>query len=70
MKRLWLIPALVLTSPLTLAVYLAHEGLLEPEVLATYWIEPFLFGLAIGVGLAAMVFVVGLPNESSSGGQS
>jgi hypothetical protein len=70
MKHFYIINALALMSPLALALYLARARLLDPEVLAAYWIEPFLFGTVIGVGAATVVFAICFPNQSSSGGQS
>ncbi len=57
-------------APALMALHLARAGLLDPKVLAAYWIEPFLFGLVIGVSLATVVFAICFSNYSSSGGQS
>ncbi len=70
MKSFFITIAPALMAPPALALYLARADFLDSEVLAAYWIEPFLFGLVIGVSLATLVFAICFPNYSSSGGQS
>ncbi len=70
MKPFSIINAPALMSPLALALDLPRAGFLDSEVLAAYWIEPFLFGLVIGVSLATVVVAICFSNYSSSGGQS
>ena len=38
------------------------------EMLALYWVTPFVFGLVLGFTFAAAVFLICRPNPSASGG--
>ena len=40
------------------------------EMLALYWVTPFLLGLVLGFTFAAAAFVVCRPHPSSSGGKA
>jgi hypothetical protein len=46
---------------------LARVFWLDVEILALYWVEPFLFGLVLGFISASVIFVIWRPNQSSSG---
>ena len=62
------LPALLLISPLVCGLYLTRDFWLEPEILAMYWVEPFLFGLVTGSVLAAAVFAMSRRNQQPSSG--
>ena len=49
------------------ALDLARVFWLEVEILALYWVEPFLFGLVLGFIFASVIFVIWRPNQSSLG---
>ena len=49
------------------ALDLAHVFWLDVEILAIYWVEPFLFGLVMGFIFASVVVLVWHPNQSSLG---
>ena len=40
------------------------------EMLALYWVTPFVFGLVLGFTFAAAAFLICRPNPSSSGGKA
>ena len=40
------------------------------EMLALYWVTPFLFGLVLGFTFAGAAFVMSRQNPSSSGGKA
>ena len=42
----------------------------DVEMLALYWVTPFLFGLVLGFAFAAAAFLACRPNPSSSGGKA
>ena len=52
------------------ALDLARTLWLDVEILAFYWVEPFLFGLVLGFILASVIFLTWRPNQSSLGDQS
>ncbi|MFZ0962043.1 MAG: hypothetical protein WAO35_14160 [Terriglobia bacterium] len=65
MKRLSPIPAVTLLSLVACGLDLARVFWLDVEILAAYWVEPFLFGLVMGFIFASVVFVIWGPNQSS-----
>jgi len=52
------------------ALDLARVFWLDVEILALYWVEPFLFGLVMGFIFALVVFLIWRPNQSFIGGQT
>jgi len=46
---------------------LARVFWLDVEILALYWVEPFLFGIVVGFIFASVIFVILRPNPSSLG---
>jgi hypothetical protein len=69
MKRPSPVLAIALISLAACALDLGRAFWLDVEILALYWVEPFLFGLVVGVIFASGVFLVLTPNQSSSGDQ-
>jgi len=61
------IHAVALLALVACALDLARVFWLDVEILALYWIEPFLFGLVMGFIFASVVFLVWPPNQSSLG---
>lgn len=51
------------------ALDLARDCWYDVEMLALYWVTPFLFGLVLGFTVAAAAFVACRPTASSSGGK-
>ena len=52
------------------ALDLARACWYDVEMLALYWVTPFLFGLVLGFTFAAAAFLACRPNPSSSGGKA
>ena len=52
------------------ALDLARACWYDVEMLALYWVTPFLFGLVLGFFFASAAFVICRPNPSSSGGKA
>jgi len=52
------------------ALDLARACWYSVEMLALYWVTPFLFGLVLGFTFAGAAFVMCRPNPSSSGGKA
>lgn len=61
--------ALAFFALIACALDLARACWYDVEMLALYWVTPFLFGLVLGFTIAAAVFVVCRPTASSSGGK-
>ena len=57
-------------SLIACAVDLARACWYDVEMLALYWVTPFLFGLVLGFAFAAAGFLICRPNPSSSGGKA
>ena len=49
------------------ALDLARAFWLDVEILALYWVEPFLFGLVMGFVFTSVVFLIWRPIQSFSG---
>ena len=49
------------------ALDLARVVWLDVEILALYWVEPFLFGLILGFIFASVIFVIWRPIQFFSG---
>jgi hypothetical protein len=49
------------------ALDLARASWLDVEILAAYWVEPFLFGLVLGFIFASVIFVIWRPIQFFSG---
>ena len=52
------------------ALDLARACWYSVEMLALYWVTPFLLGLVLGFTFAAAAFLICRPNPSSSGGKA
>ena len=52
------------------ALDLARACWYDVEILALYWVEPFLFGLVAGFVFASVAFLRCHPKQSSSGGKA
>jgi len=52
------------------ALDLARACWYAVEMLALYWVTPFLFGVVLGMTIAGAAFVLCRPNPSSSGGKA
>ena len=52
------------------ALDLARGCWYDVEILALYWVEPFLLGLVAGFIFASVVFLAWDPGQSSSGDQT
>ena len=57
-------------SLIACALDLARACWYDVEMLALYWVTPFLFGLVLGFTFAAAALLVCRPNPSSSGGKA
>jgi len=68
MKRVPLVPALVVISFLCCALYLARTLGAVPEILAARWVEPSCFGLAVGFVGAWAAFAIFHPHQQPSSG--
>jgi hypothetical protein len=62
--------AIAFVALVACALDLARVFWLDVEILALYWVEPFLFGLVLGFILASVIFLTWRPNQSSLGDQS
>ena len=64
MKRLSLVHAIASLALVACALDLARAFWLDVEILAAYWVEPFLFGLVMGFIFASVIFVIWRPIQS------
>ena len=67
MKRPSPVHGIALLALVACALDLARAFWLDVEILALYWVEPFLFGLVLGFIFASVIFVIWRPNQSFSG---
>ncbi len=67
MKRPSPVLAIAFISLVACALDLGRACWLDVEILALYWVEPFLFGLVVGLIFASVVFLMLTPNQSSLG---
>ena len=67
MKRPACVHAIAFLALVACALDLARVFWLYVEILAAYWVGPFLFGLVMGFIFASAVFVMWRPNQSSLG---
>lgn len=66
-KRPSPVHAIAFLALVACALDLARVFWLDVEILAAYWVEPFLFGLVMGFIFASAVFLIWRPNQSSLG---
>ena len=57
-------------SLIACALDVARACWYDVEMLALYWVTPFLFGLVLGFTFAAAAFLICRPNPTSSGGKA
>ena len=67
MKRPSLVYAIAFLALVACALDLARVFWLDVEILAAYWVQPFLFGLVMGFISASVAFLIRCPNQSSLG---
>ena len=67
MKRPFPVHAIAFLGLVACGLDLARIFWLGLEILAAYWVEPFLFGLVMGFTFASVVFLIWRSNQSLLG---